>query len=174
VWMFYAIKQHYVSVAKQLTLRDLKAVPWDGLAVGTHHKVIVPVSGMHRGTLVALRFARALSKDVTAVVVDIEPEVTARVQELWPTWGSDIPLVTLESPFRSTIGPLLTFLSEGDLRDPERGLAVVVLPEFIPARWWHTLLHNQTARLIKRVLIYRRGQAGTDRVLIDVPYHLHR
>jgi hypothetical protein len=96
------------------------------------------------------------------------------VQDLWPKWGGDVPLVTLESPFRSTIRPLLTFLGEIDRRNPEQGLAVVVLPEFIPARWWHTLLHNQTARLIKRVLIYRRGQAGSDRVLIDVPYHLHR
>jgi len=47
-------------------------------------------------------------------------------------------------------------------RVPERGLAVVVLPEFVPARWWQDLLHNQTARLIKNTLIYRRGQGSRD------------
>ncbi len=65
-------------------------------------------------------------------------------------------------------------LDEADQREPERGLAVVVLPEFVPAQWWQDLLHNQTARLIKNALIYRRGQMGKDRVIIDVPYHLYR
>jgi len=65
-------------------------------------------------------------------------------------------------------------LDEVDRREPKRGLAVVVLPEFVPARWWQDLLHNQTARLIKNALIYRRGQTGKDRVIIDVPYHLRR
>ena len=67
---------------------------------------------------------------------------------------------------------LLTYLDEVDRRDPERGLAVVVLPEFVAAQWWQDFLHGQTARLIKKALIYRRGQTGRDRVIIDVPYHL--
>ncbi len=129
---------------------------------------------MHRGTLAALRFARSLSKDVTAVVVDVVPQFTASVREKWPTWGHDVPLVVLESPYRSTIGPLLAYLDEVDKREPERGLTVIVLPEFVPARWWHHLLHNQTALLLKTVLTYRRGQTDKDRVIIDVPYHLHR
>lgn len=65
-------------------------------------------------------------------------------------------------------------LDEVDRREPERGLAVVVLPEFVAAKWWQDLLHNQTARLIKNALIYRRGKTGKDRVIIDVPYHLRR
>lgn len=65
-------------------------------------------------------------------------------------------------------------LDEVDQREPEPGLAVVVLPQFVPAKGWQDLLHNQTARLIKNALIYRRGQTGKDRVIIDVPYHLHR
>jgi hypothetical protein len=79
----------------------------------------------------------------------------------------------LDSPFRSTVGPLLVYLDERDLHEPERGLAMVVLPEFVPARWWHELLHNQTARAIKRALLYRRGITGKNRVIVDVPYHLH-
>jgi amino acid transporter len=175
VWMFQTIKRHYLAMAEQLSLEGLSPEKREGLASSQKsHKVVVPVSGMHRGTLSALRFARSLSKDVTAVVVDVEPRFTANVREKWPTWGHDVPLVVLESPYRSTIGPLLAYLDEVDRSEPERGPAVVVLPEFVPARWWHHLLHNQTALLIKTVLTYRRGQTGKGRVIIDVPYHLHR
>jgi amino acid transporter len=174
VRMFYIIKRHYLTVAEQLSLEGLEPEAWKGLASRKRLKVVVPVSGMHRGTLSALQFARSLSKDVTAVMVDVEPPVTARVQERWPVWGHGVPLVVLESPYRSTIEPLLAYLDETDQREPDRGLAVVVLPEFVPARWWHHLLHNQTAQLLKRVLVYRQRRTGKDRVIIDVPYHLQR
>jgi amino acid transporter len=174
VWMFRTIKHHYRSVAEQLTLEGASPEPWKGLASRRRQKVVVPVSGVHRGTLEALRFARSLSKDVTAVVVDVDPQVTARVRERWPLWGRKVPLLVLDSPFRSTVGPLLAYLDERDRHEPERGLAVIVLPEFVAARWWHELLHNQTARAIKRALLYRRGETGRDHVIIDVPYHLQR
>jgi amino acid transporter len=172
VWVFHVIRRHYVSVAEQLSLEGLSPEEWTDLASGRRHKVVVPVSAMHRGTLVASRFARTMSRDVTAVVVDVDAQVTARVRAKWPTWGHDVPLVVLESPYRSTVGPLLAYLDEVDQREPERGAAVVVLPEFVPAQWWHHLLHNQTALLIKMVLTYRRGKTGDARVIIDVPYYL--
>ncbi len=174
VSIFYTIRRHYVTVAQQLSLEGLTPEKWTGLASRKRQKVVVPVSGVHRGTLTALRFALSLSKDVTAVIVDVEPQVTAQVREKWKAWSQGVPLVVLDSPYRSTIGPLLAYLTEVDVRDPERGLAVIVLPEFVSARSWHDLLHNQTARLVKRALIYRRGQSGQDRVIIDVPYHLRR
>jgi amino acid transporter len=174
VWMFYAIRRHYLSVAEQLSLEGLEPERWEGLASESWQKVVVPVASMHRGTLVALRFARSLSRDVTAVTVNIEPGFTAPVREKWPTWGQDILLVELESPYRSTLAPLLAYLDEVDRRAPERGAAVLVLPEFVPARWWHHLLHNQTALLIKMVLVYQRRRTGKSRVIINVPYHLDR
>lgn len=174
VWMFHAVRHHYNTVAEQLTLDRLSPAPWKGLASRKRQKVVVLVSGVHRGTLEALRFGRSLSSDVTAVVVDVELQVTTRIREKWPLWGYKVPLVVLDSPFRSTVGPLLAYLDGRDMQEPERGLAVVVLPEFVPARWWHELLHNQTARAIKRALLYRRGVTGKNRVIIDVPYHLHR
>jgi amino acid transporter len=174
VWMFRIVNRHYVTVAAQLSLDGLSPEKWIGPTSRSGHKVVVPVSGMHRGTLAALRFARSLSRDVTAAIVDVEPEVTARVCEKWPVWGHGIPLMVLESPYRSTIGPLLAYLDTVDQREPERGPAVIVLPEFIPARWWHHLLHNQTALLIKAMLTYRRRTSGNDRVIINVPYHLGR
>ena len=174
VWMFHAVRRHYLNVAEQLSLEGLKPEKWEGLDSLDRKKIVIPVSGMHRGTLEALHFARLMSRDVTAVVVDVEPQVTARIRDRWPTWGYDVPLVVLPSPYRSTIQPLLAYLEEVDRRDPERGLAVVVLPEFVPARWWHHLLHNQTALLLKMVLVYQRGEPYQGRVIISVPYHLHR
>ena len=71
-----------------------------------------------------------------------------------------MPLFVLKSPYRSVVRPLLTFLDEIDQRDPERGLAVVILPEIVPARWWQSLLHNQTTLLIKGVLLFHQGRGG--------------
>jgi amino acid transporter len=174
VWLFSSVKRHYQEVAAQLSLDGLNKEEWTDAASQQRYKVVVPVSGIHRGTVNALRFARSLSTNVTAVIVDVDSRVTDSVRDKWPAWGRDIPLLILESPFRSTIGPLLSYLDSIDQWKPELGLAVVVLPEFVPARWWHRILHNGTAQLIKRVLLYQRGRAAKDRVIIDVPYHLRR
>jgi amino acid transporter len=172
VWMFHTIRRHYVQVAQQLSLDGLTPERWDNLDSLDRHKIVVPLSGIHRGSLAALHFARLMSRDVTAALVDTDPQDTTRVREKWPIWGHGVPLVVLESPYRSTIGPLVTYLNEVDRRDPERGPAVVVLPEFVPARWWHHLLHNRTAFMLKNILIYQSGRTGRDRVIINVPYHL--
>ncbi len=172
VWAFRAVKGHYELVARQLSLAGLQPEKWTGLASRRRQKVVVLVSGMHRGTLAALRFARSLSKDVRAVQVDVEPSATRKLQEKWAVWGQGIPLVVLPSPYRSTLQPVLEYLGEVDRQEPDRGLAVVVLPEFVPARWWHHLLHNQTALMLKMALTYRHDRPRRDRVIIDVPYHL--
>jgi amino acid transporter len=174
VLLFLAIRKHYTSVGEQLSLEGLKLERWTKLATQRAYKVVVPISGIHRGTLAALRLARSVSADVAAVIVDVEPEVTAKVQEKWSAWGHGVPLVVLDSPYRSTTGPLLKYLDAVDRRDPERGPAVVVVPEFVPARWWHHALHRQTALLVKTILTYGPAGAGRDRVVISVPYHLQR
>jgi hypothetical protein len=82
--------------------------------------------------------------------------------------------VVLPSPYRSVIGPLLDFLDETDRQQNDGQLATVVLPEFVPAIWWHGVLHNQTAWLVKAALLYRRNYLGFERAIIDVPFHLRR
>jgi amino acid transporter len=174
VWMFNTIKRYYAHVARQLSLEGLEPEAWTDADSQARHKIVVPISGVHRGTLAALHFARVMSADVTAVIVDVEPERTARVREKWQMWGHGVPLVVLESPYRSVIRPLLAYLEKIDQRDPERGLAVIVLPEFVPPHWWNHLFHNQTAILFKAVLTYQRGKTCKGRVVINVPYHLER
>ncbi|MBN8548828.1 MAG: APC family permease [Deltaproteobacteria bacterium] len=170
IWMFWKIKWHYIQVDREVSAIGQDLVTTHSLSSERQYKVIIPVSQINRATLGALQFARSLSKDVTAVMVDIDPAKTQSLKENWSIKVPDIQLVVLDSPYRSVIDPLLEYLDEVDDRDPDRGLAVVVLPEVVPSRWWHNLLHNQTALLLKGVLLYRGSHSGHERIVINVPY----
>ena len=104
--------------------------------------------------------------------VEIDPGSGQGLQEKWKQWWPDIPLVVEPSPYRSLVGPLINFLDKTDREHHDGQLAAVVLPEFIPSKWWDGLLHNQHAWLIKNALLYRRRYRGYQRAIIDVPYHL--
>lgn len=80
-------------------------------------------------------------------------------------------LVVVPSPYRSIVGPLLDYLDRLEQRYNDGTLSTIVLPEFVPAKWWQCLLHNQSAWIIKAALLYRRRIQGFQRAIIDVPYH---
>jgi len=164
------IKRHYQEVGAQLSLRGLPP----SLRPYPPPRVVIPISGVHRGVINAVDFARSIANDVTGLYIEIEPGNSERVRKEWQLWFPDIPLEVRSSPYRSIIGPLLDFLDETDLKHNDGQLATVVLPEFIPAKWWHSLLHNQTSWLIKTALLYRRRTLGFQRVIIDIPYHLRQ
>ena len=167
---FRRIRQHYQNVGKQLSLRGL---PPD-LKPSPHLRLVIPVSGVHRGIIEAMDFALSISKDVTGVYIELEPGAGEQVLKDWECWWPDVPLVILRSPYRSIIRPLLEYLDEDDRKHNDGTLAAVVLPEFIPAKWWQQLLHNQTSLMIKTALLYRRRTQGFQRIIIDVPYHLKK
>lgn len=173
VFAFRSIRKHYDSATEMLSLVGVEPHPWKKPADHVRHKVVVPVSGVHRGTLAALEFARSMSADVVAVMADIDPKSTERTRAEWHKWCNDVPLVVLDSPYRSTIEPLITFLEEVDKRPADHALAVVVIPEFVPAKIWQKYLHNQTARLLKDAILYKEGRKH-DRIIISVPFHLSR
>jgi amino acid transporter len=157
---FLAIRRHYDKVAEQLSLKGL-AVPEK-----KHNTVIVPIGGVHRAVVQALEYARTLSDDVRAIYVDVDPHATQEIRDTWQLWGKGIRLEILASPFRSVMEPLLEYI---ELTNDERpaDFITVLLPEFVPARWWHHLLHNQRALLIKGALLFRPHI-----VVTSVPYHL--
>jgi amino acid transporter len=170
VLIFLRIRTHYRQVSEQLSLRglppDLKPFP--------HPRVVVPVSGVHRGMVDAIAYARSISGNVLALYIELEPGAGEAMQQQWQQWWPDVPLVVKPSPYRSILLPLLEFLDETDRQHNDGQLATVVLPEFVPAKWWQSLLHNQTTWQIKAALLYRRRQKGYQRAIIDVPYHLRR
>ena len=109
VLLFVGIHHHYVNTAKQLSLQGLMPPP------ELRNTVIVPISTLHRGTINALKYANAIAPgNVTAVHISMDPEQTRKLQERWPTWGGDIPLVMLDSPYRSLVRPLLGYIEEVD------------------------------------------------------------
>ncbi|MGW8251526.1 MAG: APC family permease, partial [Anaerolineales bacterium] len=168
VYGFNQINKHYQAVGKQLSLRGLPP----SLKPTPIVRIVIPVSGVHRGIVEAIDYARTMSRNITGVYIELENGSANRVQEIWQRWFPDVPLVIVPSPYRSIIGPLLDFLDETDRQHNDGQLAAVVLPEFIPAKWWQNLLHNQTSRSIKNALLYRRRNQGFQRVIIDIPYHL--
>jgi hypothetical protein len=165
---FLQVRIHYRAVAQQLSLQGVPP----SIPPFPSPRVVIPISTVHRGVVHAVAYARSISTDVTAVYVELDPGAGERIRERWDRRWPDVPLVVLPSPYRSIVGPLLDFLDQTDRQHDDGQLATVVLPEFIPARWWHRLLHNQTAILIRAALLYRRRYLGFERTIIDVPYHL--
>jgi amino acid transporter len=160
--VFLATRRHYDHVARQLTLKG-----WEP-EVRRKNTVLVPVGGLHRAVVQALQYARTLSPDVRAVFVDTNPVVTEQLRKDWEHWGQGVPLVVLESPYRSLLEPLLSYIREIDAASPD-DYVTVILPEFVPARFWQHLLHNQSALLIKGALLFRRHT-----IVTSVPFHLER
>jgi hypothetical protein len=169
VFMFLRVRRHYGHVREQLTMHGLPPT----LKPFTQLRVVVPVSGVHRGIVDAMRYALTISNDVTGVYVELGPGDSQEVQEKWNHFWPDIPLVIVPSPYRSLIEPLLDFLDKTDTERNDGQQATVVLPEFVPAHWWQSALHNQTAWLLKAALLYHRRNLRYQRVIIDVPYYLH-
>jgi amino acid transporter len=170
--IFYKIHKHYVIVDRELTITTEEANTFLQTVTGIVPKVILPVSRIHNGTLAALNFAQSISNDVLAVAVAIEPEKTAKLAEDWEHLNIKVPLVVLESPYRSAIVPLKNFIRQHDQRNPERGLCMLVFPQAIPTKWWHDMLHNQRSLLLKASLMFNRKHKGGTRIFVDVPYQL--
>jgi amino acid transporter len=170
VLVFLRINNHYQQVRKQLSLKGLPP----SLKPFPSPRVVIPISGVHRGIVDAIDFALAISKHVSVVYIELEPGSAELVREQWERWWPDIPLVVKSSPYRSIVGPLLEYLDETDQEHNDGQLAAVILPEFVPARWWQAVLHNQTSWMIKTALLYRRRTSGYQRVIIDIPYHLRK
>jgi amino acid transporter len=172
VIFFLRIRSHYSAVSEQLTLKglppSLKPLP--------PPRVIIPISGLHRGIFDAIAYAQSISKDITAVYVELDPGMGDLMRQRWQRWFPDIKLAVVPSPYRSIVKPLLDFIQQADEEANDGQLATVMLPEFVPAKWYQGLLHNQTAFILRTALLYRRREAVSQhqRVIVDIPYHLKR
>ena len=147
-------------MADQLTLKGWHS---NGCRKNT---VLVPISGIQRAVVEALDYAKTLSSDVRTVYVNTDPAATEQLREQWDRWGHNVPLVVLDSPFRSLMEPLLEYIEQIHAAKPN-DYVTIVLPEFVPARWWHHLFHNQRALLIKGALLFKPNT-----VVTSVPFHL--
>jgi amino acid transporter len=161
VGIFLVIRRHYQDVAGQLSLEHVD-VPSP-----VTNTVLVLVGDLHRGVLRALQYAQTLTPQAKAVYVESDPDRTRRLEDRWGKWGMGVPLVVLTSPYRSLLAPLLQYVDHIVEQGGPNHIVTIVVPEFIPARWWQHLLHNQTALVIKGALLFHKNV-----IVTDVPYHL--
>jgi hypothetical protein len=162
VAVFKATHRHYEHVSSELTLKGYEPT------TRVHNTVLIPIGGLQRAVVEALRYAETLSDDVRAIYVDVNPETTEHLRNDWDAWGGRVRLVVLPSPFRSLMEPLLEYIEQA-AAEKTNDYVTVILPEFVPARWWQHLFHNQTSLLIKGALLFRPNI-----VVTSVPFHLSK
>jgi amino acid transporter len=162
VAFFKATHHHYAHVSSELTLKGY--APQRRI----HNTVLIPIGGLQRAVVEALRYAETLSDDVRAIYVDVNPASTEQLRNDWAEWGGHVNLVVLPSPYRSIMEPLLEYI-EQTTAEKSNDYVTVILPEFVPKRWWQHLYHNQTSLLIKGALLFRPNV-----VVTSVPFHLSK
>jgi len=159
---FFAVHRHYRNLAHDLSLENFGEPP-----PAQRHRVLIPIAGVHRGTLEALEYARSLSPDVTAVHISIDQIQTEDVKRKWAAWGKGIRLVSIESPYRTFLEPFIGYVDDlCAVLQPNERLTIVV-PQFTPKHSWHNLLHTQTAFWLRFALLSRRRI-----VITEVPYQV--
>ncbi len=160
MFLFFRIKAHYRSVAKQLSLEGYRPTQ------GWRHHVLVLAPDIHRGVIPALNYARAISEDARGVHVSIDPTREGRVRKRWTQWSRGIPLVVLPSPYRSLNQPIMEYIDKLHAQEP-RSLVTIIIPEFVPTGVGSKFLHGQATLALKVRLLFKRGV-----VVTSVPYHI--
>lgn len=162
VFIFFRIHYHYRNVARNLTLEELGEP-----ARIKRNRVIIPIGGVHRGVLNALRYARTFSDDLTAIYVAIDPVETKKVTEKWAKWGDGIRLQVIDSPYRNLVEPLVEYIDRLAQDNSPSSMLTVVVPQFIPEHTIYKPLHMNTAEILRKALLNKY-----DIVIMDVPYHI--
>ena len=160
VGLMLFIRREYDQVGRELALRPDQVI-------GPPHRrerVIVPVPGLSRAVVQAVNFGRSVADDVRAVHVTDDPGRAAELRDSWQRQMPGVPLVIVESPYRSIVTPFLHYLDVMAPPEPDL-ITIVVLPEYVPRHWWDKLLYNQTTQRLRRALIGR-----PDTVVANVPY----
>jgi len=163
VLMFRSIRSHYKAVAEQITLTRDHRPP-----LPRRNIVLIPINGVNKAVIRAVDYARSRPGEIRAVMVDVDPQSTARIQIQWAQWGCGVNLFALPSPYRSVLKSLLDYIENILEKEPDSWVTVVI-PEILPAHWWQSILHNQRALLLKTALLFKERV-----ILTDVPFHLKR
>ncbi len=158
----YSVHRHFTGLSERLSLEN-SGPP----APAANKAVILPIAGMHRGTLAALRYARSLGSPVTAVHVAVDEADSQKVAARWAAWGEGVPLVMIDSPYRELMHPLVSFIHEAAGNCTPGEVITVVVPQFVPEKSWHNLLHMQTAAWLRWALLHEKNV-----VVVDVAYQV--
>ncbi|MDW8052493.1 MAG: hypothetical protein RMJ83_08450, partial [Armatimonadota bacterium] len=187
MFLLFKVHEHYMEMKVQLQPRYTPPRP-------LRHKVLVLVPSVHQGVLQALDYARTLvpPERIEALHINVDPRPPAvyrrvlkrtkgeepelhlvtpaveRLQHEWQTFVPDIPLKVIDSEHRSLVKPIEDYIDELLEREQLDQLTVII-PEFYPRKWWHHLLHNQSAWILRLALMKKRKV-----VVSTVRYFLER
>jgi amino acid transporter len=166
-----SVRRHYHSVF----LETCTPTPLDVTTL-TPPLVILPIQNWSQVVKKSLRFALKISPDIRAVHVDIGANADILRQE-WrqfveqPTQQAGVPtpeLVVLSSPYRRILSPIVDYVLEVEQNCASQQIAVLI-PELVERHWYHYLLHNKRASVLKALLLLK----GSRRiVIINVPWYL--
>ncbi|MBO1335664.1 APC family permease [Streptomyces sp. VRA16 Mangrove soil] len=161
--MMRAIRRHYDTTAAELAVSD----PREELVAPSRVLGIVLVSTLHKPTLRALAYAKATRPDeLEALTVSVERGEAVRLSEEWETYGIEVPLKVIDSPYREVTRPVVEYVRSVH-RDSPRDIVTVFIPEYVVGHWWENLLHNQSALWLKSRLLFTPGVMVT-----SVPWQL--
>jgi amino acid transporter len=164
IFFSLSISRHYKDIANELNI-DVKEIHPETSRIIT----LVLVSGVHRVVNNTLSFAKSMTDEAIAVFVGFDDSSIEKMEEKWEEWGSPCRLVTLKSKYRSVLEPLTRLLRVIEEKKSDKDHIQIIIPQFISKRWWHNLLHNQTALLLRLWLLRHK-----DIVVTTVPYHLKK
>jgi amino acid transporter len=165
------VRRHYHLVAMET--RKAPALEFGDLCVPI---VIIPVQDWSVVTRNAVRFAFEISSEVRGVHVETGAEV-ANLLEEWKRLVEEPaqqaghtppPLEILSSRYRLVLRPVVEYILEVERTNPEREIAVII-PELVERHWYHHLLHNKRASVLKAVLLLKGNRRI---VVINVPWYL--
>jgi hypothetical protein len=164
VIIFSAIHRHYKKLASQLSLEDHRYA-----VRPTRNRVILPIGGVHKGTLTALRYARTLTEDITAVHVSIDPDESEKIEAKWDQWGNGVRLIILNSPYRLFFEPLMEYIERVETTCQPGDILTIVVPQFVTGKFLTDLLHTRAADSLRKILLNRPNI-----VITEVPYQVRQ
>jgi hypothetical protein len=169
---FLAVRRHYTGVAAEIA---------NPLPLDVHNIrppiVVIPMREWNKMSQKGLRFALKLSPEIYVVQIRTGEAAEDDLGRRWhhlverPALEAGLPLpklVEVPSPYRHVFNPLLEYVVGLKAEHPDRQIAVLI-PELVARRWYHHLLHNKRAAMLKAVLLVR---GDDDIVVINVPWYL--
>lgn len=162
VFIFHRVRKHYDDVGEQLRIDTIgKATEIEG------NVVIVPIAGITKVVEQSIEYAESIGDRVFAVYVAFDREDEIRMKKKWEEWKPDIRMITVFTAYRSLTRPLFKLIDTIDAKAKENHHTVTVLiPQFIPKKNWHNILHNQSSFLLRTYLLHKKNV-----VVATVPYH---
>jgi len=154
----YARSKRELAVAPDLIVREPHR----------EERVVVPIPALNRAVVQAINVGRSVGEDVRAVYITDDPDQAARLRADFERQIPGVPLVVVESPYRTLVGPLLAYLDVLDAAwppDKPAPITFVVIPEYVARSWWERILYNQSSKRLRTVLL---GRPHT--VVVAVPY----